>query len=420
MLLLGVTLLGLQGPAAAAAASAPPPPPHTCAALGCGNHDSVCYCAPTCYSYGDCCPDYQSVCPAAQQQPLQFSDINLVVTTDMHSWLDGRPHQPHLNASIADLETMVGALRTAAGGAGKDIFVFDNGDINDGTGLSASAGNHVDYLSPLLRTVSYDALNCGNHELYQRGDGHNDLCPITGLQQNGYVAAWNGRYLTSNIVQPNTTDPVGERFTTLTGPHGTKLLVFGFLYNMEDHCPAVDVLKVEDVVRSAWFLAALTGPGKTADAIVVLAHMDAEDPLVTVINNAIRAVLGATKPVSFLTGHSHMRKFKRLDGFASSFEAGCKMDTVGYISFPKTPPSSAAAPAADTAAAQKKRLPDSNSDSDASPGPISKAFAAPEIPFKYYNIDGNTASLAKALNSSRSRLAPSAQGITVRNLADRF
>ena len=37
-----------------------------------------------------------------------LSDINLLVTTDMHSWLEGRKHQPQLNASIADLETITG------------------------------------------------------------------------------------------------------------------------------------------------------------------------------------------------------------------------------------------------------------------------------------------------------------------------
>jgi hypothetical protein len=58
---------------------------------------------------------------------------------------------------------------------------------------------------------------------------------------------------------------------------------------------------------------------------------------------------GPYKPVQFLTGHSHQRKFTQLDGYATSFEAGCKLDTVGFISFPKTEPApdhSAAAAAA--------------------------------------------------------------------------
>jgi 2',3'-cyclic-nucleotide 2'-phosphodiesterase (5'-nucleotidase family) len=271
--------------------SASSDPPHTCAKIGCGGHDSECYCTPTCWSYGDCCADYTRTCPQPRARPLQLSDINLMVTTDMHSWVEGRTHQPHLNASIADLVSTVEHLKSTAAQQGKDVFLFDNGDVNDGTGLSATASNHVDYLVPLLRQVPYDALNCGNHELYQRGDGKNDDCPITGLAQSGYIGSWRGRYLTSNIVDPTTQQPIGSRFTQLTGKFGTNLLVFGFLYDMEDHCPAVRVQKVEDVVRAPWFLQALRGVGAAADAIVVLAHMDADDPLVRVIHRAVRAVL---------------------------------------------------------------------------------------------------------------------------------
>jgi len=202
---------------------------HTCATLGCGHHDDVCYCTPTCGSYGDCCADYYQTCPPKPTPPLKISDVNIVVTTDLHAWVEGRKHQPHLNATIADMVDMVATLRRIAAENGKDLFLFDNGDVNDGTGLSASAPNHVDYLWPLMRTVPYDALNCGNHELYQRGDGKNDLCPITGLKNSGYIDSWNGKYLTSNIVSAGTTKPVGDRFIEVTGKLGTKLLVFGFL-----------------------------------------------------------------------------------------------------------------------------------------------------------------------------------------------
>lgn len=66
-------------------------------------------------------------------------------------------------------------------------------------------------------------------------------------------------------------------------------------------------------------------------------------------------------------------KFKQLDGFASSFEAGCKMDTIGYISFPKSAPSE-------------------------------HQLTAPRLEFHYANIDGNTVSLAQVC----SQLAPHA------------
>eukprot|EP01043_Picozoa_sp_COSAG02_P013380 COSAG02_NODE_534_length_20663_cov_20.040945_6_plen_87_part_00 len=69
--------------------------------------------------------------------------------------------------------------------------------------------------------------------------------------------------------------------------------------NMEDHCPAVDVLRVEDVVASAWFKAALSSDGTSADAIVVLAHMDAEDPLVCYSSVTSSLVVNIEVPYSY-------------------------------------------------------------------------------------------------------------------------
>ena len=40
--------------------------------------------------------------------------------------------------------------------------------------------------------------------------------------------------------------------------------------------------------------------------------------------------LGARMPIQFLTGHSHLRAWTRLDAFATSFEAGHYGDTVGF------------------------------------------------------------------------------------------
>ena len=154
-IMLSRLLHGLLWPAAAAAAATAGTMAtnSTCTVLGCGNHDSVCYCTPTCWSYGDCCADFQATCPPPPVEPLVLSDVNIVVTTDMHSWIEGRPHQPHLNATIADMVSMYEALKATAALQGKDVFLFDNGDINDGTGLSATAANHVDFLAPVLQQV---------------------------------------------------------------------------------------------------------------------------------------------------------------------------------------------------------------------------------------------------------------------------
>ncbi|CAJ1379288.1 unnamed protein product, partial [Effrenium voratum] len=268
-------------------------------------------------------------------------------------------------------------LRDAARAEHRDVFFFDNGDINDGTGLSASAEDHVAFLAPVMRRwvlngqAGYDALNLGNHELYQR-NGHGLLpgpeCPIVGLQESGYIASWRGRYLTANVVWSNSSQPVGDRYAVLQGDFGTKLLAFGFLYNMDDHCDAVKVLDVESVVKSDWFLSALD---QQCDAVVVLAHMDYRDTLVDVIFQAIRRRMGAKKPIQILAGHSHIRGYRQLDDFASVYEAGCKLDTVGFLSF--------------------ERISDGSA-----------------LRFHHANITGSRLDLAGALNRTPQQLRPSA------------
>jgi 2',3'-cyclic-nucleotide 2'-phosphodiesterase (5'-nucleotidase family) len=292
-------------------------------------------------------------------------DLNLVVTTDLHSWIEGREHQPYLNATLGHAVSMVEQLKHIGRASRRDVFFFDNGDINDGTGLSATDQDHVAYLAPLMKSAPYDALNLGNHELYQL-DAHGAIpgqpCAVTGLRDSGYIESWQGRYLTSNTVWADSGKPVGSRFTVLRGEFGTQLLVFGFMYNMDDHCDAVVVEDVASAVSAEWFSDALTKHGASSDAVVVLFHIDYRDKLQQTILSSIRSVLGKHKPLQFLTGHSHTRGFARLDNFSSSFEAGCKLNTLGFISF--------------------------------------NHAASERLDFDYTQIDGNTALLAGAANTT--------------------
>ena len=267
---------------------------------------------------------------------LPLADVNFLVTTDVHSFLASHHHPDHdplLDADFGSLASFVQHARTLADKAGKDLFVFDNGDSVDGTGLSSSTAVHGAAVFPLLAQMPYDALNCGNHELYQ------DATVLEGLLGPGslgggaaadsYIGHWNGSYLTSNIDLARTGEPLGSRFVVLEGKHGARVLVLGFLYDMPDHCGAVNVTHVAEAVRRPWFAKALA---TEADAIVVLAHMHYTDPLTSVLLRAIRSVRPAT-PVQFLTGHSHIRAWTRLDARATSFEAGHYADTCGFAAF---------------------------------------------------------------------------------------
>lgn len=114
--------------------------------------------------------------------------------------------------------------------------------------------------------------------------------------------------------------------------HGLhKVLLFGFLYNMQDNCGSTTVQLVENAIAEPWFTEALRTGG--VDAVVVLAHMHIEDPLHQTILAAIRTVLPNT-PVQFLSGHSHYRDWKgpgELDSTAAAIESGHYFNTVGWV-----------------------------------------------------------------------------------------
>ena len=272
---------------------------------------------------------------------LQLGDINLFVVTDVHSFIASHFHADGLcgakrcDADFGTLSSFIARVRERADEEQKDVFVFDNGDVVDGTGLSAATKIDGGAVYPLLTALPLDALNCGNHELYQDTTVLDGLLgPVGGA--SSFAGFWNGTYLTSNIVLSTSEKPIGSRYALLTGKHGTRLLVMGWLYDMPDHCAAVNVTPVADGVRQPWFADAMRHASHV-DAVVVLAHMHYVDPLVTVLLGAIRAAVGPDVPVQFLTGHSHIRAWTRLDARAASFEAGHYGDTLGFVTFNSTP-----------------------------------------------------------------------------------
>mmetsp|Transcript_17816 Transcript_17816/g.40466 ORF Transcript_17816/g.40466 Transcript_17816/m.40466 type:complete len:344 (-) Transcript_17816:8-1039(-) len=201
-----------------------------------------------------------------------------------------------------------------------------NGDFVDGTGLSADPPC---VLTALLRRMPWDAVNVGNHELYR-----NSTVEYI-AEEGGFVDFWNGTYLTSNVLSKATAEPLGARFCFLEGRRSdARVLTFGFLYDMRDHCEDAVVETVERAVESTWFRRALDGTEGRFDAVLVLAHMDFRDPLVDLLLRRIRAVCGDDMPVQFVAGHSHVWGLRTLDPNAAAFEAGRYLDTVGLVSFP--------------------------------------------------------------------------------------
>ncbi|KAJ1453572.1 Metallo-dependent phosphatase-like protein [Pelagophyceae sp. CCMP2097] len=253
-------------------------------------------------------------CALGAAQELRLGDVNIVVTTDVHTWFSAHAHpdtQPETDADLGDVTSFVQRLRQI--NPGRDIYFFDNGDVVDGTGLGAEAAFDI------MKMLPYDGMNCGNHELYSSETVLESLAPFAGQVP----------YVTTNTLLDGA--PLGRPFRIVEG-NQSRLLVFGFIFNMWDHCGAVEVLDVETILESADFADALSAfHSHRCDAIIVLAHMHYADPLVGGILLKIRSVLGNVA-VQFLTGHSHMRAFKQLDASSTTFEAGHYADTLGFIS----------------------------------------------------------------------------------------
>ena len=261
---------------------------------------------------------------------LEAERTYLVVVTDPHGWFSGHRHNEKFTADYASLSSFADRFRTKAASL-KDceVFMFENGDLVDGGGLTDEKDGKK-LVFPILDDIGFDARTVGNHELY--------------VGSTIQTLRFPGVFVTSNVVDAKTRKPFGARYKVIPmrrGKDAGNVLVFGFLYNMASYDSSVAFVEtVASAVKSDWFSEALKG---TPDVrfVVVLAHMDYKDALLKTILSAIRAKTSETLPVVFVTGHTHARRSTYLDPFAFSFETGRYLDTIGVLSFPTTKPSSA-------------------------------------------------------------------------------
>lgn len=260
----------------------------------------------------------------AAKPDLPFGDINIIVVTDVHSFIGGHPHEVDRNANYGDVLSFYQHVKGHCNKHGLDLWFFMNGDWVHGTGL-AMDGNAT-MLLPLLKKMPWDAVNLGNHEIYHSA--------IVELMRDDMIPHFGDAFLTSNTLYAETMEPFGgARYRLLKGTKST-LLVFGFLYDMHNPSELLHISTVEETLAQDWFRDALRE--HQYDAICVLAHMDNDDALVDAILHKIREHTHEHMPVQFLTGHTHLRKTRKVgkDMWGWATEAGGNLDTVGFLSIP--------------------------------------------------------------------------------------
>ena len=96
----------------------------------------------------------------ARDVPLPLAKVNILVTTDVHSWIAGHAHpdhSPQSDAAFGSLVSFHSRVKKAAAAAGRDVWLFDNGDVVDGTGLSGVTRVDGAAVFLLLQSMPYDA-----------------------------------------------------------------------------------------------------------------------------------------------------------------------------------------------------------------------------------------------------------------------
>jgi len=290
---------------------------------------------------------------------LPFGDINLVVLTDVHSWVNGHGTNEgidNLDVGYGDVVSFFERLKEDCNGDGDkdggedkdcgDLWLVQNGDWIDGTGLSIDGDPSA--IIPLLERIPFDVLNTGNHELYK------DTVVQEMRRPGGFLQWWGHRHLASNIYMNDPSiqkgdkskslgkqlDPMSNRYHVLKGRRST-VLVFGFIYNLPNPSDLLVVETVEEAVKEDWFREALTDDTIGYDAILVMLHAGIDDPSVEILRSSIRRITkdagidsSGDLPIQFVAGHTHYRRYAVADPQSTVVEAGRYMDTVGWVSFP--------------------------------------------------------------------------------------
>ena len=275
--------------------------------------------------------------PAPTYGLLPIQPINILVLTDVHSWVQGhKRHDPSLDADYGDVLSFYQRLKLQidsyklSDGSTPDLYFVMNGDFVHGTVIGEGP---VSSLSGIVERMPYDVVTLGNHDI------RNEETVKELTKAGGLVDVWGKKLVTSNVrVQSFDSNqdkwvPLGNNFTYLHGNRGT-ILTLGFLYNVADDETFLSVETVQNVIEQSWFTSLFATPRPTEfHAILVMAHMNVDDELVTLLHDTLRKLAGKSTVIQFVTGHTHTQSFVKLDEYSTSFEAGKYLETIGFVSF---------------------------------------------------------------------------------------
>ncbi|KAJ1300347.1 hypothetical protein OPQ81_005167 [Rhizoctonia solani] len=288
-------------------------------------------------------PSDPSIPVPVPTRPLEWGDVNVLHTTDIHGWISGHSKDVYpeksWSGSLGDFYSFVTHMREMAKQRDSDLLLVDTGDRRIGHGLTDGIldpkGVSGRKVSLLYRDTEYDLVIPGNHDLESPK-------VVKWTRMNTLVHLWGDRYLTSNVNRTNG-DALGARYRRWKSPRGKQMLAFGVVPIKTKTPKELEIVPINKMIEQEWFKQAIkrqNDPNLKVDVFVLLGHVDPQtnDPAddIELIYNAIRQEHPLT-PIMIFAGHTHKRWCRTFQGKGNStrsmlIQSGRYFDTVGWMS----------------------------------------------------------------------------------------
>ncbi|KAI1460222.1 Metallo-dependent phosphatase-like protein [Annulohypoxylon moriforme] len=290
---------------------------------------------------------------AAPMRDLEWGQINLIHTTDIHGWLGGHMQEPQYSADWGDYISFTSHMRQKAEEKGVDLLVVDTGDRIEGNGLYDASNPKGKYTYDIFGSQSIDLLCTGNHELYQEAS--------VDREHNTTVPKFKHSYIASNLdyIEPETGNqiPQAQRYIKFTTKKlGYSVVALGFIFDFDRNANNSVVTPVEETMKQEWFQAAIR---EKPDLFLVVGHVGLRMKEFEQIFKVIRDQNWYT-PIAFLGGHSHVRDARKFDDNAFAIASGRYFETIGWMSIDGIKKKSGGGPSTEATVAFKRRYIDNN------------------------------------------------------------
>ncbi|KAI2464330.1 Metallo-dependent phosphatase-like protein [Annulohypoxylon bovei var. microspora] len=290
---------------------------------------------------------------AAPMRDLEWGQINLIHTTDIHGWLGGHMQEPQYSADWGDYISFTSHMRQKAEEKGVDLLVIDTGDRIEGNGLYDASEPKGNYTYDIFGSQSIDLLCTGNHELYQEAS--------VDREHNTTVPKFKHSYIASNLdyIEPETGNqiPQAQRYVKFTTKKlGYSVVALGFIFDFDRNANNSVVTPVEEAMKQEWFQAAIR---EKPDLFIVVGHVGLRMKEFEQIFKVIRDQNWYT-PIAFLGGHAHVRDARKFDDNAFAIASGRYFETIGWVSIDGIKKKSGGGPSTEATVSFKRRYIDNN------------------------------------------------------------